>query len=229
MADDEDTSDLDDFEDYDPDELDFDPIDAHIPPARHETDISALLTPRQRDYLQDSEETDIKPGSPKERTIRNRIRERFTRTMCDMYIISNSLEERDLKQVFEKSYVWGSIDHALNVLFAGVAKTGRAPEPYSNKTRAEPPVDWGDELDVFEDRLTIAINRYYENQGRLLNSIDISINIEEEATAEEIAKRIKQEDVTLDSMSRRELDVLHAADYIDTDEYMRIRGIFVDQ
>lgn len=224
----DDTSDLGDFEDYEPEE-DMELADAFpmadeipLPPARDETDISALLTPRQRDYLE-GKDTEIEPGSAQERTVRSRIRERLSRSLADMYIINNGMENRDIEQVFGRPYVWGSIDDVIEVLLNGIVEAG-AHNFWVPKDDKE-----GNELEIFEDRIRSAVENHYENRGKMITDIDVSIDIKEETSVEELVEQIQNEEATLDEVNHRQLDLLFANNYISKEEYMRIRGIFFDE
>lgn len=226
MAEDDD-SDLDGFDEYDPEEdVDLTEIvreadEAPVPPARDKIDISALLTPRQRDYLQ-GKDTEIESGSAQERTTRSRIRERLSRSLADMYIVNKGMEDRDLKQVFQQPWVWGSVNHVLEVLLTGIA--AESPDFWVPRESSE-----GNEIEILEDRIAIAVSNHYEDQGKMITDIDVSIDIQGETTVEELVKQIQNDDATLDDMNSRQVDLLYANDYINKEEYMRIRGIFFDE
>lgn len=206
--------------------------------GREEIDISALLTPKQRDYLQTRyrrrgnipEEPLIEPGSAEERTIRSRIRDRFARSLADFTILSNHLEYRDLKQVFERPYAWGAINNVLEVIITGDFET--TPPDEFRASRSE-----YSDTEALEIRLERALEHYYNikvKQGKGTNDyrnggksikIDVSINTSEGRTAKEIAAEIERNDKKLESITNEELDTLYEAGFIDRDEYMQLRGV----
>jgi len=167
---------------------------------------SALLTPKQREYL--IGESDIEPKSAEERAIRNRMRERLHVSLLDLELLSVSLEERDIKSVFEKGEIFNHISPTFGLIFDGLARASKYNHPSSDFERPNDEV-----LDMYANFVEGGLESLYRSRGFSVEDVSVSIDLTLGPTADEIEKK------QLNTLSTDELTLLLQRGEITREEF----------
>lgn len=178
-------------------------------------EISALLTPGQRDYLRG--ESDIETGSANERAMRNRIRNRLRQSVADLGLINKHLETRDLEQTFDLIDLL-KLSPQLTLL---LDIDSRIKGNYSSADSEALPSE--DEIDGFETLYSSALRGLYIKRGYEVEKITVDIEVELGDDIDEIAKR------HLSELSDREIIQLHEANKISSRQFFDALGLDADE
>ena len=174
-------------------------------------EISALLTPGQRDYLRG--ESDIEKGSANERAIRNRIRNRLRQSIRDLAIINEYLETRDLEQAFD----------LIDLLEMSAPVTllldinSRVKQNQSNTDRGDIPSE--EAIDGFESIYSSGLRGLYIKRGYEVEEITVDIEIELGDDINEIAGK------DLSEISKRQIIQLYEAGEISSQVFFDALGL----
>mgnify|MGYP007008814423 CR=1 FL=1 len=169
-------------------------------------DISALLTPGQRDYLLGN--SDIDAGSANERATRARIRDRLTQGVGDLAILQANLESRDVEQAFDP-IDFNDVEPALALILDGVSRVSK----YQHGTSDGQDPD--DEVkDMFAAFYAGALKSMYVKRGIEVENITVDVDIELGSNLGEISK-----DNLSEMPSKRLIQLLEAGE-IDRYEFI---------
>ena len=169
-------------------------------------EISALLTPGQRDYLRG--ESDIEPGSANERAVRNRIRNRLRQSISDLAIINEHLEPRDLEQAFD---LIDLIDFSVPISLL-LDIYSRVKLDQVDENRGTVPSD--EAIDGFEAIYAGALRDLYIKRGYAVEEISVDIDVELGENIDEVAE------TELSQLPNRQIIQLFEAGEIDRYEFI---------
>lgn len=169
-------------------------------------ELSALLTPGQRDYLQG--ESDIEPSSANERAVRNRIRNRLRQSISDLSIINEHLEPRDLEQAFDLvDLMEFSAPIALLLDIHSRVKLDQVDE-----SKGAVPND--EAIDGFEAIYAGALRDLYIKRGHAVEEISVDIGVKLGDDFDEI------DETELSQLPNRQIIQLFEAGEIDRYEFI---------
>lgn len=169
-------------------------------------DISALLTPGQRDYLLGN--SDIDAGSANERATRARIRDRLTQGVGDLAILQANLESRDVEQAFDP-IDFNDIEPALALILDGVSRVSK----YQHGT-SEGQLPDDEVKDMFAAFYAGALKSMYVKRGIEVKNITVDIDIKLGSNLTDISKD------NLSEMSSKRLIQLLETGEIDRYEFI---------
>lgn len=149
-------------------------------------EISALLTQGQREYLKG--ESDIEPGTSRERAIRARIRKRLVRSVEDLALIHDHVEQRDIEKAFSDFDTHKYDIPASSLLLQGSLLIGASDgfvDPHQPTRESN--------IRITESIMKWILQEYYIRHEKRIKDIDIDINIEfgedlEELNIEDVKK-----------------------------------------
>jgi len=181
-------------------------LDDVYPDADPIPDTPSLLTKKQREYL--TGQTDIKPKSADERSIRSRIRSRLKHLVGDMSRVANQAEVRDIDQAFEDEDIVNLWESSFALLLQRWVK-------YESSFRSNEYAPDRSLTDSLEDLIETGIVKAYQRRGEIVEGVSVDIDIEFGNTADEIEYN------ELSELSPKELTVLYESGQISLDEAWR--------
>lgn len=190
----------------------------------NDDEISALLTPKQREYLQGN--SNIEDKSAQERMVRSRIRNRLSMSMRDMVLLQKELEPRDVEKTFDLAET-DHIRHAIALMFRGAFR--------GSPRTIDAEVDDEETLRLIEDFVTMGLEGFYLSLGEQIanqgNPRDYTPDIEtiinvgfgEDVELTDISQRtlieLLDNKIDLYELSNEELIELLKHDIISNEEF----------
>lgn len=175
-----------------------------------------LLTETQRRYLHD--EIDVVSGSQRERTIRSRIRQRVENLIQDVSMCANRMEDRDIKQIADKSVLTPGIKTGEIISFILNFSDGFSINPNNDDPT-------GEMIGDLEESIKSAVAILVSSQGYHAENLSVEICFELGGDIDALAEREPE------SLTESELGTLFAEDKITKDELLSEgmrRGWFED-
>lgn len=171
-------------------------------------DISALLTPGQREYLLG--DSDIESGSANERATRGRIRSRLTQAIGDLAILNANLESRDVEQAFEP-IDFNDIAPAIALILDGFSRVSKYQHGAGERDIPDDEV-----TDMFTDFYASALKEMYVKRGIEVEDITVDIDIELGDSLDQIASKDLSEISEKQLIQLLESGEINKYEFIDT-------------